>query len=65
MPVVASFVIAETGHADTHEGSTQCMHDVLVNAKPSLTSSLWAPVPSRYALITLSVLPEMSSGASQ
>jgi hypothetical protein len=37
MPVVGSLVIADTGQADTHDGSTQCMHDTLVNAKPSFS----------------------------
>ena len=42
MPVTGSFVIADTGHADTHDGSTQCRHDVFVNAKPSVSCVLVA-----------------------
>src|SRR5574340_532961 len=32
MPVTGSLVMADTGQADTHEGSTQCRHDCFMNA---------------------------------
>jgi hypothetical protein len=62
IPVRGSFVIAETGHAETHDGSTQLKHYIFVNAKPSTTWSFRVASPRRYALITLRVLPEMSIG---
>src|SRR5690348_4822155 len=63
-PVTGSFVIADTGHTETHEASTQCMHEYFVKAKPFSTRSLWLASPERYALIILNVVPDRSSGAS-
>ena len=32
MPVTGSFVIADTGQAETQDGSTQCRQDVFMKA---------------------------------
>ena len=64
MPVTGSLVIADTGHAETQDGSAQCRHETFMNAKPSVSLSLFSAVPFWYTLMTLSVLPEMSSGVS-
>ena len=45
IPVVGSFVIAETGQTETQDGSMQCMHETLVNAKPFSSWSLCSPSP--------------------
>jgi len=37
--------MADTGHADTHEASAQCMQDVFMNEKPLVSASLVSPVP--------------------
>jgi phage-related minor tail protein len=34
MPVFGSLSIADTGQAETQEGSAQCMHEVFMKAKP-------------------------------
>ncbi len=64
MPVTGSLVIADTGQAETQDGSAQCMHEVFMKAKPFSSASFVSIVPLRYILIRLKVWPLVSSGLS-
>jgi hypothetical protein len=57
MPVTGSLVIADTGQADTQDGSAQCMHEVFMKEKPLVSASFVSIVPWRYILIRLKVWP--------
>src|ERR1035437_6570123 len=64
MPVTGSLVMADTGQAETQDGSAQCMQEVFMNAKPLASASLVSMVPLRYILMMLNVYAEVSSGVS-
>ena len=57
--------MADTGQAETQDGSTQCRQETFMKAKPSSSLSFFSPVPDLYILMTFRVWPEMSRGVSQ